>query len=73
VEQLDRLRDASEFSRSFLFRDEESGDLTLDAHCDEHRAWLGGGLNARGDVRRVAEHFAGRLHDDRPRLDADAS
>ena len=29
-------------------------------------------LNARGDIGRVAEHFAGRLDHDRARIEADA-
>ena len=39
---------------------------------DQHRARLGERLHARGDIGRVAEHFAGRVDHDRPRLEADA-
>ena len=39
---------------------------------DEHPARLGRRLDARGDVRRVAEDLAGRLDDDRAELNTDA-
>ena len=67
AKELDRLGHAFEFARALLLSDEETGDLALDVHGDEHRTRLGDGLNARGDIRRVAEHLAGRLHDDRAR------
>ena len=58
--------------RALLLDDEEPGHLSLDVHGDEDRPWLGRRLHARGDVRRVAEHLAGRVDDDRPGLEADA-
>ena len=67
-----RLGDALEFVRAFLLGDEEPGHLALHASGDQDRAWLGSSLDPRGDVRRVAEHFAGRVHHDRAALDADA-
>jgi hypothetical protein len=41
-----------------------------DIQSNQHRAGLGGGLHASSDVRRVAEHLPGRLHDRRPEADA---
>ncbi len=35
-------------------------------------AGLGGGLNARRHIRRIAEHFAVGIDDDRSDVDADA-
>jgi len=72
AKELDRLGHAFEFARTTLLGDEEPGHLTLNVHGDEHRARIGRGLNARGDVRRVAEHLAAGFHDDRPGLNADA-
>jgi hypothetical protein len=72
AEELDRSRNALEFARALLFGDEETRDLSLDVHGDEHRARISRGLNAGGNVRRVAEHLACRFYNDGPRLDADA-
>ena len=73
AEELDRIGDALQLTRALLFGDEEPRNLALDVHRDEHRARLGGGLNASGDIRRVAKHFACRFHYDRPAFDPDAS
>jgi hypothetical protein len=70
-EELDRLGNAFEFARGLRLGDEEPRDLALDVHGNEHRARLGSGLHAGGDVRRVAKHLAGRLHDHRPAFDPD--
>ncbi len=55
-----------------LLGDEKPRHLSLDIQGDEDRARLGLRLHPRGDIGRVAEHLAGRFHDDRPGLDADA-
>jgi hypothetical protein len=73
TKELDRRGYAFEFARGLLLGDEQPCDLALNIHGDQHRTWLGRGLNARRDVRRVAKHLSGRLHDHRPRLDADTS
>jgi hypothetical protein len=44
-----------------LLGDEEPGDLALNVHGDEHRTRLRGGLDARGRIGRLAEHFACRI------------
>ena len=72
AEELDRLDHASELARALLLGDEETGDLPLDVQRNEHRARVGGGLRASGDIRRVAEHLACRLHYNRPAFDPDA-
>ena len=71
-EKLDQGGHALEFVRALLLGDKEPSHLPLDVQGDEHRPRLGGRLHARSDIRRVAEHFAGRLHDDRAGLDPDA-
>jgi hypothetical protein len=53
-------------SRALLLGDEEPGDLALDVQRNENRTRLGGGLHTRGDIWRVAEDLACRLHDNRP-------
>ena len=72
LEKLDRGGHALEFARALLLGDKEPSHLPLDVQGDEHRPRLGGRLHACSDIRRVAEHFAGRLHDDRAGLDPDA-
>ena len=72
AKELDRSGHAFEFARALLFGDEKPRGLALHVQGDEDRAWLGGGLDPRGDIRRVAKNFAGRLHYDRPGLDSDA-
>jgi hypothetical protein len=73
TKELDRRGYAFEFARGLLLDDEQPCDMALNIHGDQHRTWLGRDLNARRDVRRVAKHLSGRLHDHRPRLDADTS
>ena len=58
--------------RAALFGDEQPGSLALNVHGDEHRPRLGRGLHARGDIRRVPEHLAGRVDDHGPGLEPDA-
>ena len=64
---VDRLGDALELVRAVVLGDEQPGDLTLHVGRDQHRPRLGQRLHARGDIGRVAEHFAGRIHHDRAR------
>ena len=54
-----------------VLRDKQPGGLPLDGGCDEDRARLGGALDPRGDIRRVAEHFAGRVDYHLPGIKAD--
>ena len=54
-----------------VLRDKQPGGLPLDGGCDEDRARLGGALDPRGDIGRVAEHFAGRVHYHLPGIEAD--
>ena len=58
--------------RAAVLGDEQPGDLALHARGDEHRPRLGRRLDPRGDIGRVAEHFAGRVDHDRPAFKADA-
>ena len=46
--------------------------MSLDIQGDEDRARPGLRLHPRGEVWRVAEHLAGRFHNNRPGLNADA-
>ena len=50
---------------------EQSGGLPLDRGCDEDRARLGGALDPRGDIGRVAEHFARCVDHHLPGIKAD--
>ena len=68
----DRRRHALELIRAAVFGDEQPGSLALHVRGHEHRSWLGGALNPRGDIGRFPEHFARRLDHHRPRLEADA-
>ncbi len=70
--ERDRRRHALEVMRALVFGDEKPGGLPLHARGDEHRSRLGRGLHPRGDVGRLAEHFAGRVDHDLPGLEADA-
>ena len=58
--------------RAPVLDDEQPGRLPLHARGDEHRPRLGCRLHPRRDVRRLAEHFAGRVDHDRAAFDADA-
>ena len=55
-----------------LLGDEEPGDLALNVHGDEHRTRFCRGLDARGRIGRLAEHFPRHLDYDWPGLEADA-
>jgi len=65
-------RALAELARALILRDKKPGSLALDVRRDEHRTRFGGGLDARGEVRRVAKNFAVRLDDNWPGLDPDA-
>ena len=69
--ELDRLGDALEVARALPLDDEEPGHVALNVHGDEHGTRLGNALDARGDIRRIAEHFSRLLDHDRPRLEPD--
>ena len=51
-----------------IFGDEQARDLALNIGGDQHRPRLGQGLNARGDIWRVAKHLAHRIDDNEPRV-----
>ena len=70
--ERDRRRHALELMRALVLGDEKPGCLPLHARGDEHRPRFGRRLHPRRDVRRLAEHFAGRVDHDRAALDADA-
>ena len=59
--------------QALILNEEQPGDLTLDGRGDEHCPGLRGGLNARGDVGRFAEDFAGGVGDDGAAFKADAN
>jgi hypothetical protein len=63
---------ALERARAFVLGDEEAGDLPLHGGGDKHASGLGGSLHSGGDVRRLAEHFAGRVDHHESRVEADA-
>ena len=44
----------------------------MHGRCDEDGARFGRALHARGDIGRLAEHFASRVHNHRPGFQADA-
>ena len=67
-----RLGHALEVMRAPVLGDEQPGRLPLHARGDEDRPGLGRGLHPRRDIRRLAEHFAGRVDDDRAAIEADA-
>ena len=52
--------------------DEQPGDLALHGCGGDDRTRIGDALRTRGDVRRFAEHFAGRVHHHRAGIEADA-
>ena len=58
--------------RALFLDDEKSGHLALHASRNQDRARFGGGLDARGDVWRVAEDFAGGVDHHRAGIEPDA-
>ena len=65
-------RSALEFARRLVLGDKQPGGLPLDGGSNEDGTRLRKGLYARGDIGRVAEHFAGRVHHHLPGLEANA-
>jgi hypothetical protein len=55
-----------------LLGDKQAGDLALYPRCDQHRTRLGQRLHPRGDVGRIAENLARRIHNHRTGIEADA-
>ena len=55
--KLDRPLDALERLRAAVLDHEQPGNQPLRGVADHHSARLGGGLHARGDIRRVAERI----------------
>jgi hypothetical protein len=51
---------------------EQSRGLPLDGGCDEDRARLGGALDSRGNIGRIAEHFTRCVDHHSPGIKADA-
>ena len=58
--------------RTLVLGDEEARDLPLHCRSHENGSRFGEGLDARGDVRRLAEHLAGRVDHDEAGVEADA-
>ena len=54
-----------------VLRDKQPGGLALHGRGDEDRARLGGALDPRGDIRRIAEHFARCVDHHLPGIKAD--
>ena len=70
---MNRFSNPFEFARALLLRDKEPGDLPLHACGDQDRAGFRGCLDARGYIRRFAEHLPGRVNHDQAALEADTS
>ena len=68
-----RRRHALELMRALVLGNEQPGDLPLHRRSDQHGSRLGRRLDARGDIRRLAEHFACRIDDDGAAFESDAS
>jgi hypothetical protein len=68
-----RARHAFELVWTRVLGDEKPRDLPLNRRSDQHGAWLGFRLNARGNVGRFAEHLASGVDDNRPTFEPDAS
>ncbi len=66
-----RRRQPLELVLAAVLRDKQPGGLPVDGGCDEDRARLCGALDPRGDIWRVAEHFAGRVDYHLPGIKAD--
>ena len=58
--------------RTLVLGDEEACDLPLHRRSHENGSRFSEGLDARGDVRRLAEHLAGRVDQDGAGVEADA-
>ena len=67
-----RRRHALKLVLASVLCDEQSGRLPLDRGCDEDRARLGGALDPRGDIGRIAEHFARCVDHRLPGIEPDA-
>ena len=72
AKEVHRFRYPFELVGAELLGDKQPGDLPLHVRGDEDGARFGRALHARGDIRRLAEHFAGRVHHHRPGFQADA-
>ena len=72
VVERDRGRNAPERVRALVLGDEEARDLPLHGRSDENGSRFGEGLDARGDVRRLAEDLACRVDHDGTGVEADA-
>ena len=59
--EIHGLSHAFEVANALLLDGEQSGDLALHVCGDEHRPRLGRRLDARGDIRRIAENLARRV------------
>jgi hypothetical protein len=70
-EQQHRLRHAFEFVAAPLLGDEQPRDLTLYQRRHHHGTRFGQRLSPRGDVRYIAENFAGRVEHRRASVDGD--
>src|ERR1700722_13737784 len=66
------LKGALELMGALVLNDEQPSNLPQDSRSDQHGPRLSDRLHARGDIRRIAKHFAGRLHDGGAGLDPDA-
>ena len=64
----DWRRSAPELMGALFLNDELPSNLPQDRRSDQHCPRLGRCLNSRGNVGGLAEHLAGRLHDDRAGL-----
>ena len=65
-------RNAPERVRALVLGDEEARDLPLHGRSDDNGSRFGEGLDARGDVRRLAEDLAYRVDHDGTGVEADA-
>ena len=67
-----RRRHALEFVLAPVLGHKQSGGLPLDRGRDQDRAGVGGALDPRGDIGRLAEHFACCIDHDLPGIEPDA-
>src|ERR1700733_4225936 len=66
-------RRALELMRAPVLNEEQAGDLPLDGRSDQYGSWLGSGLDACGDIRRLPEYLTGGIDDDWAGFQPDAS